>query len=106
MGGGKGVVDIEIAEPGEFVDESRIVLFLALVKAGVLQQQDVAVLHRGMLIAALGGDLADAIGREGDGLLEMLGERGGDRPQRIGYHRAHAWAGRNGRAGSPCPPSC
>src|ERR1700722_11079970 len=34
MGGGKGVVDIEIAEFGEFVDEGRIVLFLAFVEAG------------------------------------------------------------------------
>ena len=47
MGGGKGVVDIDVAELGELVDIGRIVLLLALVEAGVLEQEHVAVLHFG-----------------------------------------------------------
>ena len=45
--GGEGVVDADVAELGERRDEGRIVLLLALVEAGVLEQQDVAGLHRG-----------------------------------------------------------
>ena len=45
--GREGVVDPDVAELGERGDEGRIVLLLALVEAGVLQQQDVAGLHRG-----------------------------------------------------------
>ena len=63
MGGREGVVDIEVAELGEFGDEGRIVLLFALVEAGVLEQQNVAVLHRG---DGVRGDLADAVGGEGD----------------------------------------
>ena len=45
VGGGEGVVDIDVAELGELGDKSRVVLLLALVEAGVFEQQDVAVLH-------------------------------------------------------------
>jgi hypothetical protein len=41
--GGEGVVDEDVAIGGERLDEGRIVLFLALVEAGVFEQQDVAV---------------------------------------------------------------
>ena len=85
MGGREGVVDIEVAELGELLDEGRVVLFLALVEAGVLQEQNVAVLHLG---DGVGGDLADAVGREGDRALDDVGDRDGDRPQRIGLVRA------------------
>ena len=85
MGGGEGVVDIDVAELGELGDEGRIVLLLALVEAGVLQQQHVAVLHRR---DRFGGGLADAVGGEGDGPTQMLGDRRGDRAQRIGLVRA------------------
>ena len=63
----EGVVDVDIAELRELLDERRIVLFLFLVEAGVLQQQHVAVLHRG---DSLFGSLADAVVREADVLLE------------------------------------
>ena len=61
MGGGESVIDIDVAELGEFVDMGRIVLLLALVEAGVLQQKHVAVLHLGDRVA---GDVADAVGRQ------------------------------------------
>ena len=56
--GREGVVDADVAELGERGDESRIVLLLAGMKAGVLQAEDVAVLHRRDRAF---GDLADAV---------------------------------------------
>ncbi len=85
VGGGEGVVDIDVAELGEFVDMGRIVLLLALVKAGVLEEKHVAVLHFGDRIV---GRLADAVGREGDRPLDDVGDRGGDGLERIGFIRA------------------
>ena len=84
MGGGEGVVDIDVAERGHRSDERRVVLFLALVEAGVFQQQHVAVGHLGD-----GGfrRRPDAIRSEGDRLAEMRRERGGDGLQRIGLVR-------------------
>ena len=80
VGGREGVVDIDVAELGHLLDESRIVLLLALVEAGVLEQEDVAVLHFG---DGVGGDLPDAVVREGDRALDDLGDRGSDGLQRI-----------------------
>ena len=84
VGGGKGVVDIDVAELGELRDMGRIVLLLALVEAGVLQEQHVAVLHFGDRV---GGRLADAVGGKGDRALDDVGDRRGDGPQRIGLVR-------------------
>ena len=85
MGGGEGVVDIDVAELGELVDMGRIVLLLALVEAGVFEQEHVAVLHFGDRVS---GRLADAVGREGDRPLDDVGDRGRDGLQRIGLVRA------------------
>ena len=84
MGGGEGVVDIDVAELGELVDMGRVVLLLALMEAGVLEQKHVAVLHFGDRVV---GCLADAVGREGDRPLDDVGDRGGDGLQRIGLVR-------------------
>ena len=75
MGGGKGVVDVDVAELGELRDMGRIVLLLALMKAGVLEEKHVAVLHFGDRVV---GGLADTIGRKGDRPLDDVGDRGGD----------------------------
>ena len=85
MSGGKGVVDIDVAELGELVDMGRIVLLLALVEPSVLEQKHVAILHFGDRVV---GRLADAVGREGDRPLDDVGDRGGDGLQRIGLVRA------------------
>ena len=85
MGGGEGVIDVDVAELGELVDMGRIVLLFALMEAGVLQQEHVAVLHFGDRVV---GRLADAVGREGDRTLDDVGDRGGDGLQRIGLVRA------------------
>ena len=85
MGGGEGVIDIDVAELGELVDMGRIVLLLALMEAGVLEQKHVAVLHLGDRVV---GRLADAVGREGDRPLDDVGDRGGDGFERIGLVRA------------------
>ena len=63
MGGGKRVVDVDVAIGGKLSGEGRVVLFLALVEAGVFEQQDVAVLHGGN---GAGGLVADAVGGKGD----------------------------------------
>ena len=84
MRGGEGVVDIDIAELGQCIDEGGIVLLLRFVEAGVLQQHDVAVLHRG---DRLRRNLADAIGGEADRAAEVFGDGRGDGPQRIGFVR-------------------
>ncbi len=80
MRGREGVVDIEIAELGEFGGESRIVLFLAFVEARVLEQENVAVLHRRDRFRR---DVADAVGGEGDRTAKDFGDRRGDGPERI-----------------------
>ena len=78
--GRERVVDPDVAELGQLGDEGRIVLLFLLVEAGVLQAEDVAVLHRR---DGLGRGLADAVVGEGDRLLDHLRQRGGDGLQRI-----------------------
>ena len=96
--GGKRVVDIDVAELRERGREGRIVLFLALVEARVLQAENVARLHaRDRLF----GDLADAIVGKGDRPADDARDRGSDRLERIPSDRGPS-AGRNARAGSPC----
>ncbi len=79
MGGGEGVVDVEIAERRQRRDEIAFVLFLAGVEAGILEEQDVAVLHlrhRGRRVGA------DAIVGEGDRTAEDGADRRHDLFQR------------------------
>src|SRR5437763_16451075 len=45
--GGESIVDIDVAEFGESVDESGIVLLLAFVEACIFKKEDVAVGHLG-----------------------------------------------------------
>ena len=84
MGGGEGVIDVDVAKLGELGDMGRIVLLLALVEPGVLEQEHIAVLHFGDRI---GSRLADAVGAEGDRPLDDVGYRRGDGLQRIGFVR-------------------
>ncbi len=74
------VIDPQVAELGEFLDKRRIVLFLALVEAGVFQAQHVAVLHRRDRRRR---DLADAILGESDRTLDHARQRRRDRLQRV-----------------------
>ncbi len=84
VGGGEGVIDVDVAELGERVDMGRIVLLLALVKAGVFEQEHVAIVHFGDRVFRC---LADAIRAESDGTLDDVGDRRGDGLQRIGFVR-------------------
>ena len=43
----EGVIDVEVAELRQRGDELRIVLLLSLVEARVLEEENVAILHRG-----------------------------------------------------------
>ena len=80
MRGRESVIDEKVAVFRNLLDEGGIVLFLALVEAGVFEQRDVAVLHRG-------DDgrrrVADAIIGEGDLALEMLLQRRQHLTQRL-----------------------
>ena len=80
VGGGEGVVDVDVAELGQRGDERGIVLLLARVEAGVFEQQDVAGLHRGDRGFGRG---ADAVLGEGDRPARRCARRGGDRLQRL-----------------------
>ena len=63
MGAAEGVVDVDIAEAGKLLREAWVVgLFLGM-EAQVFEQQHLAGFE---LARHLGGDLADAIGRESD----------------------------------------
>ncbi len=96
MGRREGVVDIDVAELGHLLDESRVVLFLALVEAGVLEDEDVAIPHFG---DGVGGDLPDAVIREADRPLDDFRDGRSDGLQRIFLVPVRLSAGRNGRAG-------
>ena len=84
VGGGEGIVDVDVAELGELFDIGRIVLLLALVEARVLEQQNVAVLH---CPDRVGGHFANAVADEADRPADDLSDRLGDRSQRIGFVR-------------------
>ncbi len=68
MGGGKSVVDVNIAEFGQGVHEGRIVLRLGGMEPCIFEHEDVAVVHR--IDRAL-RDLAGAVGRKGDIASEL-----------------------------------
>jgi len=82
----KGVVHKQVAEPGKLFAHGGIVLFLALVKAGILQEQHLARLER----RGEGLDLGtDAVGRHLDRPAEELAQARGDRRQaHLGDDRA------------------
>ena len=83
MGGGERVVDVDVGEPRQVAGQVGVVPLLAGVEAGVLQQQDVAVAHRGHGVL---GHRADAVGGEGHRAADRLLQGGGHRAQR---HRGH-----------------
>ncbi len=86
VGGGEGVVDVDVAELGQLLGEGRVVLLLALVVAQVLQQQHAAGLQR--LDRGLGVGTHAVVG-ERDVLAEQLGQR---LDHRLQAHLRHAAA--------------
>ena len=79
VGGGEGVVDIDVAERREGRDERRVVRFLARVKAGIFEDDNVAVGKRGNRVDST---RPNAVSGEGDRTTENAGEGGGNRAQR------------------------
>jgi hypothetical protein len=73
------IVDEDIAEARDLLGEIRVVGFLALVEARVLQKNDIAVFQ---LRDGIFRHIADAIFRERHGLAEFFRQRRGDRFQR------------------------
>ncbi len=71
--GRESVVHVNIAVFRECCHEIRIVLFLAFMKAGIFEQQNLSRLQNRN---GLGGVVADAIGREQHNLVERLREHG------------------------------
>jgi hypothetical protein len=78
MGGAKGVVHIDVSDPGEFFGEHRVIGLFLVVIADILQQHDVARFHHADGLLDL---FANAIVHEGHGATEEVGEFGGDRAQ-------------------------
>ena len=76
----ESVVDPDVAELRKLSDECRIVLFLAGMKAGVLETENLAVLHCGDGHLCNG---ADAVGRKLDVTQQDIAERIGNRLQRL-----------------------
>ena len=68
VGGGKSVVDVNIAEFGQGIDERRIVLRLGGMEPCIFEHKDLAVVHRNDRALR---DLAGAIGRKGDIASEL-----------------------------------
>ena len=79
VGGGKSVVDEDVAILCLLFGKGRIVLFLALMEASILEEQDATVRQ---FRDCLGSDRANAIAREGDWPADDPGHRSGDRGQR------------------------
>ena len=76
---GKGVIDIEIAEPGQRRCKSRVIGFLAGLKTGVLQQQNIAIAHIGDGGSSI---IPDQVIDKINGLAEQVSERLRHRLQR------------------------
>ena len=103
MRGRKGVVDVDVAVLRQLGGEFGCVLLLALVEAGVLEDDEIAGLER---LDGGGGGGTDAIGCEGHGALHEAGELGGDRGKRILLVRACLGAtevGEHGNASAATP---
>ena len=102
MGAAEGVVDVDVAEGGELLGEGGVVGLLFGVEAEVFEQQGLAGLEVG---GHLDGDLADAVGGEGDVfvLVEDVVEQGAQADRRAGggswRRRACPWGGRGARRG-------
>ena len=75
----EGVVHVDVREPRELHREARVVLLLLGMEAEILQQHDVARLHRRH--HAL-GRRADAVRRQHDPSPELARQRVRDRLQR------------------------
>ena len=105
MGAAEGVVDVDVAEAGELLGEAGIVGLFFGMEAEVLEQQRLAGFE---LAGHLGGDLADAVGGEGDILgfvedvVEQQAQAVDDRAQ-AHVSTACPWGGRGASRGSPWP---
>ncbi len=85
MGRAKGVIDINIAEPGQLFGEVGIVLLFFLMEAEIFQQKNITVFQ-------LSGEFvdfrADAVRRERHRLVQQFGQSAGGRLERIPRLRA------------------
>ncbi|MNY57179.1 hypothetical protein D3C86_1933470 [compost metagenome] len=75
VGGGESVIHIDIAVGRQSLDEGGIVLFFALVEAGVFQKQDIAVVQ---FRDGIRRRRTDAVGREGNGVIQHFLDGGHD----------------------------
>lgn len=72
---GKGIIDIDVAVLGEFCGKVGVVLFLALVEAGIFQKQDIAIIQGGN---GPFGRLSNAVFAERDRLVQHFLDGGND----------------------------
>ncbi len=73
VGGGEGVVDVDIAESGEHPGEDGVIVLLARVEARVVGKKDVTLVER--LGGAVGGIVAPVGGDEDHGAADGAGKR-------------------------------
>ena len=71
VGRAEGVVDIDLAQGGQFLGKLRIIVGLPLVESNILQQEDLAVLQSCGRFLGLG---ADAVPGEGHRLAQSGGQ--------------------------------
>ena len=80
MGGGEGIILIDIAIRSEGCDESGVVLLFFSVEPGVFEAENITILHR---INRSLGDRAGAFSGEGNRAAKTERHFGGDRLQRL-----------------------
>ncbi len=80
VGGGEGVIDIDVAEGGQLVGKAIIIVGLARMETQVLQHDDVASRHVGN---CLFGSAANAISGKADRTVHGLAEGFGNRAQAL-----------------------
>ena len=79
VSGGEGIIDVDVAEPGQRRGETGIIGFLAGLETRVLQQQHIAAGHVG---DSSGGVVTNQIINEIDGIADQVSERLRHRLQR------------------------
>ena len=89
VGNGKGVVDVDFSETGQALGKIRVILFLLLMEAQILQEEDVPRLHGRGHLFDLG---ADTIGCQLDFLPQELAQSAGYRSQTILGFRLPLWS--------------
>ncbi len=75
VGGGKCIIDEDVAVPGQRRGEVRIIGFFTFMEPGVFEQQDIAIDH---CVDCLPGYLTNAVGGKMDTVIKHVFDHTGD----------------------------